>query len=586
MKNNILIITLLLLVNIAFAQSGEVKFEAKADAKQVLLGNYFQINFTLFNAEGDRFQAPKFDGFKILSGPNQNSNMTIIQGQVSRSVGYSYYLQPEKVGKFIIPSATITVKGKTLKSNPVTIEVLAPKGSNAKTQEDLNAQIEEKVFIKAVVNKKQPYIGEQIILDFKLYTTIGIDNYNMVSEPSFEGFFAKEIAEYDTEVIREVHEGEQYSTKIIRRIALFPQKAGQLEIEPMILNIGLSTGQRSPFGSFFSSPMVTRQISSEAVMLNVKSVPQNQPESFSGAVGKYRIQTVMNNQFANTEESLMLNLKIVGDGDVKRVLAPRLTLPSDTFEIYDPQVNESITESGGQIFGTKIIDYMIVPKVAGKYEFTPEFTYFDTDTEEFVTLTDETFALAIAKNNRPESAVIENNIVSFATPIKGIKTATAAVKPHRSFYGTPLFWILFLLPVAGLGGIYYYKQLLIKKGNIDPILLKRKKANAMAQKRLATANQYLQANHSRQFYDEISRALWGYISDKLNMPISQLTKENVNTKLLSIGISQDGVDKFLKSINTCEMALFAGMDNSEAMKQTYEDAVKVITTIEGTTTSD
>ena len=287
MKSTLLTLLLCFALTLAAQPKGPVTFTASADARQVVIGSYFDISFTLKNGDGANFQAPAFTGFTVLSGPNRSISTSSINGRWSKELTYSYTLQPKKIGRFEIGVGTIKVNDKIMRTNKVAIEVVKGK-SGATSQEDLQTRIAEEVFIRAVPSTAEAYIGQQILLDYKIYTTLDIETYNLISESEYAGFFAQDIRRTNGGVVREVINGVEFSTKILKRVALFPQQAGALTINPMQMRLAIiSDEDRKQRRGFFQSRSLTPiNVETEPVKINVRPLPNGAPETFTGAVGK------------------------------------------------------------------------------------------------------------------------------------------------------------------------------------------------------------------------------------------------------------------------------------------------------------
>ncbi|MCB0520872.1 MAG: protein BatD [Lewinellaceae bacterium] len=570
----IISLAILLLPLMPMAQNS-VTFEAFSDAKQVLMNNYFEVSFTLKNANGTDFTAPDFKGFQILAGPNSSTSMQIINGNVSREMGYSYTLQPTAVGKFTIGSASIKANGQKLTSQPIVIEVV---NGNTAPKNSTNAGGE--IFVKLEPSKKETYVGEQIALDFKLYTTVSIDGYDIMEEPDYRGFYAQEMRRFSTSAQREVIGGKQYTTKVLRRIALFPQQAGQLTISPAKFQLAvLEEGDRTGF--FFSRNIKPVFYTTQPVDIQVKTLPANAPEDFSGAVGKYEFQASVNRNMVTTDDAVSVMMLITGTGDVKRVQPPPLLL-SDSFEIYAPKIiEEQMIENQGIITGKKVVEYLILPKFAGEYTINPSFTYFDPTVSQYLSISAGKYPIKVRQGTDKHTSNREElKLKGKSNDIQFIKTRSVLTKNSQSIVGTGIFWALSSLPVVAFIGLFFYKRITNKQAEIDISLRKRKLANKEAQKRLETAKQHMESNNNRAFYDEVSKALLGYVCDKINIPLSQLSKENVKVQLQALSVAPLLAEDFIKTIQTCEMALFAGMENSAAMINTYDKAVAIIAGIE------
>lgn len=551
--------------------SREVSFTAYADAKEVLLNTYFELTFTLKNGEGKAFTPPDFRDFNILSGPNQGFQTTIVNGRMSQEVSYSYRLQAKRTGTLTIGSASVEVNGNRLRTEPLQVKVVRGQASSADGTPE--------VFIVARLAQEEAYLGQQLVLDYVLSARVDVEALTAVSESSYEGFYSREIHQYDTRGVRELHNGAQYVSRILKRVVLYPQQTGTLVIDPLNIVVGVPIpGQRSQ--GFFARPELRRlPVASEIIELNVKPLPQPQAENFSGITGNFSMRAGINRERITTDDAISLTLTLEGSGDLKRVQAPELNFP-ESFERYDPKVvEEEYIDLPTQIKGRKRFEYLLVPKEAGNYEFLPEVTIFNPDSNAYQVLRVAAMPLEVRKGSGEK----QSGLVAEAANNQGLypqRYEIALSQNKVRFYGTPLFWSLLLLPIVFAGGFMTYRSIQDAKPAIDPMLLKQQKAREQALARLQTAEQHRQANDARSFYEEVERALLGYISDKLQLPRADLTKANVQAKLQELGASDEQSNLFLSLIRNCEMALYAGMDNADAMEQTYTQAVSLLSEME------
>lgn len=564
------------------AAQANVSFEATTDARQIVLSGYFTATFTIENAEGTDFRPPNFKDFNVISGPSMTTSMRIENGRRSESRGLSYQLQPKKIGKFTIGSATIKVNGKTLRTQPFNIEVVKGKNSKATTREDLDAELGNDVFIRAEVNTTEARIGEQIILDYKLYTTRNIESYNLISESQYDGFFAQDVRRFNGRVVKEVVDGKQFSTKILKRVALFPQQAGKLTIDPMDMQLYINSESPNQRRSVFFLPKMTPvRVNTDELKIDVMSLPSDMPPTFTGAVGQFNIRASISRTKLTTDDAILLRLDINGNGDVKQIQAPPLLI-SENFEVYDPKVlEENSFESNGEYNVKKTFEYTVLPKEPGTYDLSVAFSYFDTDSLMYKTLNTDTLQITVGKGvlgTRRTPRAVESAVSK--EDIRFIKLETDLKKERYKFLGSGLFWTLFILPILFLVGVVVQKQILSGRDAVDISILKRRRAKKVAEKRLSLSRKFLENNDSKAFYDEVSKASFGYICDKLSIPLSDLTKDNVFEKLRFLKVSEENISLFMKTIQTCEMALFAGKDNADAMSETYHSAINVIAKIE------
>ncbi len=561
----------------------QTRFVATADAKEIVKGGYLEVTFTLENASGTQFKAPAFKNFKVAGGPSTSQSTSWVNGKSSSSIGYSFTLLADKIGTMTIGPASIKVGKQTLSTRPIQVKVV----KGRKMANGAVANLEEQVFIRAEPSVNEARIGQQILLDYKLYTVINIESYNIISEPEYDGFYAQNISRFDGRVVKEVINGIQYSTKILRRVALYPQQAGLMTIDPMSSRLGVvdETKPKQRRSFFFNRNLKQFNVNTQTIQINVKPLPDNAPPTFSGAVGNYGMQVQVDKNKLTTDDAITLQVTITGNGDIKRLQPPKLNLDPN-LEVYEPNIlDEKEVEQNGQNYSQKILEYLILPKEPGRYQIAPEFTYFDTDSLAYRTLKPRIFNVFVSKgtgkSNVKQDLAEDDKLMG---DIKFIKTDSNLSKAGSYFYGSPFFWILFALPLCMLGGVVVKKQMDANKPEIDLTLLKSQQAQKHAEEKLATAKKYLGENNGRAFYDEVSRAMFGYVGDKLNMPPSEFSKQNISEKLSSLNVNQEHIAKFTEIIKTAEMALFAGMDNNASMSKVYGDALDVVAKIEGSLT--
>jgi len=324
-------------------------------------------------------------------------------------------------------------------------------------------------------------------------------------------------------------------------------------------------------------------VQSEVVKINVKPLPQTgKPDDFTGAIGNYRMVSRIGNTTVTTDDAITLQLEIIGAGDIKQVQAPKLGLPEDNFEIYEPTMQESVSQASGMVAGKKIFEYTILPRKPGNYAFAPSFSFFSPDSVRYITLTGERYAIDVGMGSNKRAVYGEESEESDIAnrEMRFIQSETRLHKPSRGFFASIPFWILASMPFLFLGGVFYKKQQLVKESNIDLGVLKRQRAEQEALKQLAQAKVHLDKAESKPFYNEIAQGLWGYVSDKLSLNVTDLSKENIKEKLLGLEVNPANVDRFVSLINTTEMALFAGMDNADSMGTVFQDAKSLIVDIE------
>ncbi len=569
MKNLLLIALYSFLPALAWAQPS---FTAEADARQVLENSYFNITFTLKDGQGRGFSPPSFEGFIIVNGPSRSMSTTMFNGEVSRTEGYSYTLKPRRKGTFTIGPASIASGSQKLKTQPVTIEVVEGKpGMQASAQQ---------VFIRAEPQAEEAYIGQQILLDYKLYTTLDVENYNILEESGYPGFFAQDVRRFDGRVMREVINGVQYTTKVLKRIALFPQQTGQLKVDAMSVQLGVVEDGANRRRSFFFSPEVKPiPVTTNEVAISVKPLPAGAPPTFTGAVGEYRLTPQLSSKRATTDDAITLLLTVRGDGDIKRVEAPVLLLPEEAFEVYDPKaIEEGSFETGQEISGKKVFEYLLLPRKPGTFSFTPEFTYFSPDSAAYLTLREGAYTLTITPGSgQPASA---DAALSLKEDIGPLMLDPSLVPARRPFLGSATFWGLATAPFVLFFGLMGFRKLQAQRAALSPEERRARDAEEMVRKRLAEAEAYRTAGDSRACYDAISKAMLGFVSDKLGLPRSALTKDSLEQRLQELKMEPSLIQQALQLVQDCELALFAGQASPDRMESTYRRAKEVLAALE------
>ncbi len=567
---------ILVFVFFPFVLQAQTQFTATVDSRQVPVGEVFEIKFTLENGQGANFRPPPFGEFNVVSGPNKMNSMTIVNGNSRSSEAYSYVLQARKEGVFTIGGASIEVNRKTLSTTPLSISV--QKGKR-QTPNDVKGGKDD-VFIRAEASSNTAYIGQQIILDYKLYTRANISGVSRVNESKYDGFFKQEVNDFPHNDNRVTIGGKEYITRILSRLALYPQREGTFKLEPFSLQMGVVKGNKKddddPFGSFFSAPQVdNRVVSANEVSIEVKPLPANAPTSFSGAVGDFKAEFSISKTDATTDDVISLKMNILGNGDAKRWQAPKL-VPIEGLEIYEAKIlKEESVERGGEWQTTKEIEYLIVPKQKGNYVLKPEFSYLNTEGGNYQPIAQE-FKLNIAQGSNKAATILQDK----ARDILGIKTTTAFVNQVTQFWGSTLFWTLLTLPFLFLMGVFAYREWQKQLNKRDTTLLKKANAPKIAENRLALAQEFLKKGNKRLFYNEVSKALFNYVSDKFEIPLADFTKNNVWEKLNAVHIKELHVQSFVEILRDCEIALFAGQNTEGSAEAIYERAMSVIVDIE------
>ncbi len=559
-----LIICLLGVTTLLSAQ--KVKFYATTDASKIVEGSYLSVEFTLEQTEGTNFRPPNFKGFEVVSGPSTSNSTSIINGRVSKKISYSYGLQPKGIGKKTIGPASISVKGKTLKTQTVNIEVV--KGSNK------SASADKQVFIKAELTDTSAFVGQQIILNYKLYTVLDIRSINFNTELEFDGFYAEELRRSRQDVQREIIDGIEYYTKSLKTIALFPQQTGTYSIDPTSVTVGISKGGNTRRSFFFNSQLIQKRIMVDGISVYVNNLPPSS-SNFSGAVGRYRMSVNKPKRSITTDEAIVVNMEITGNGDSKTVNAPKWNLP-DGLEMYDPNVIEDeVFSSTKGITHRKTFEYLIVAKEPGKYSLKPTFEYFDVDSSAYRSLEKSLPRITVIQGSNNPNIIESKPDVELA----GIFETTKLKKLAGSSSKSPLAWILLIFGLIGAIGIFLYTNHLKKSGKFDPDLIRKNKAYSVAIRRLEGSKSFMDNNQSKEFHEEIIRALKTYVTDKYDIPALHINRSELIDRLREANVTDTLLGSLQGLLKESEMAMYAPSADFD-LKSSYNAAVELIAGLE------
>ncbi len=585
----------------------------RASAKNVVrVGERFQLIYSV-NGEGKNFKPPTIEGFDVLSGPStsQSSSIQIINGSVSRSVEYTFtfILQAKgQEGIFDIPEAEVTVDGKAYKSNPLKIQVLQSGSAQQGRQqggsqegESVLEDLKDDVFVRAVLNKSSPMQGEQVVITYKLYFRINIASPEFTSEPSFKGFWVNDLLKdrQNLPQYQEAYRGQNYHVAELKKLALFPQRSGDYTIDPLEVNVQAQvraktqTRSRDPFfDSFFNDPFFNRYqtvelpLTSNALSITVKPLPTtNKPADYSGAVGKFNISSEIDKSELKTNEAINLKFTVSGTGNVELVDRINVNFPPD-FEVYDPKVTKSMSYLASGVSGRKVFEYLIIPRAAGDFTIDPvTFTYFDLAKDSYVSLTTPSYEIHVEKGDDSEAAFTysgnnQADIRYIGSDIRHIRVTKPEFRLIGSFFfGSALFYVLLATPlILFILFVVLWKNELKKRSNLA--LMKNRKATKVAKKKMKKAEAFMKEGSNDAFYDEVSQALWGYLSDKFSIPLANLSIETVNETLTAKGVKEDTILKFTDTLNNCEFARFAPGDSHTAMENIYNEAVNLVSHME------
>ena len=597
-------IVLFLMTALALKAQDDVSFKVICK-RQVVVGEQFQVSYEL-NGDGKNFEAPNFNNFEKIGGPfsSTSSSVQIINGSVTKTNThtYSFYLRAIKEGKFTIPAATITVDKKKVKSTTMEIEVVKDNGSVAGGGGNSSGpSVSAKdVFLEATLNKKSAYLGEQVTLTYKIYYTLPISQLSISKAPSYSGFWTKDITDNNGTIQQSsvVRNGTEYHVATIQEIVLIPQKTGTLTIDPLdisciaqVKNENRQQRGYDPFDNFFGDIMgtsytnVKKEVKSQPISIEVLAMPaKDKPESFKGAVGQFTFTSTIDKTEMKSNDAFTITYTVSGKGNIELLDIPRPVFPPD-FEVYDPKITTNTKNNSYGLSGTKKAEYVVIPRVSGTFDLTPtEFTYFDPAKSRYVTLKSDSYHLRVERSaNEGSSGIIyaggQEAIKVVGSDIHHIMLKGNLKKESALLFASPVYFVIWIMMVLiFVSALVVYKR--VNKFNHNQVLVRNKKATKIAKKRLQNAYNYLKIKDQSHFYEEFSQALWGYISDKLNIARSQLSMDTVKEMMSGKNVPEDIVNQFIELLNNCEFARFAPGDPGKKMEELYEKGVEVITKAE------
>lgn len=574
----------------------------KVDApRQVIQGNKFNITYVLENASGSAFKSPDVNGCKLLYGPSVSESMSSynINGRMSSSSSESYTMtyRAEKAGTYKVGAASINVGGKTFTTRPFTIQVLPPDKSaaagNSQHQSvqvyDVDTQTPDKnigkndVFVRIILSKSKAYEQEGILCTIKLYTKYNIRQFIPTLQPSFDGFISQELPITSSINRIENYKGENYMVADLKQCILFPQQSGNLTITSG--NYDLTVEQyelvRSVFGMMRRPVEKQIKVKSNKASINITPLPNPKPADFCGAVGTFSASAQMLNNNLKTNEAGTLRLTIKGNGNLKNIKTPQIVFPSQ-FDVYDPQTTVNADPSGDHLTGSVIIDYTFVPQYVGKYKIpATKFSYFNTSTHKYQEISIAGYDLDVAKGSGVASSAANSPDVK-NKDILYIKTGDLSLeKAGHLFIDSNILLLWYLIPVAAFGALlFYYRKRIKERANIT--LMKTKRANKVAVKRLKQARRFMERKQRDEFYEEMLHALWGYFSDKLTIPVSELNRDNISVELGKYGVAEDCINSIIKLLDDCEFARYTKSQGGDDMSEIYKNACDLINQIENT----
>ena len=597
-------------VGVIFGMASAVPLHAQVTCtasapQQVVVGLQFTFTFSL-NQRPQQITYLQFPNFEALGGPYESTYRSTINGQTTQSFSYAYTLRATKAGNFNIPSATFVVNNQNVNSNAVNIQVVANQNTQQQQQQRsqggtaAQAFNKDDYFIKATVSNSNPYVGEQVIVSYKLYLSAQTYQYQyqISSRPAVQGFWTYDLSSKDGKPAQkeEIIDGKKFIAVDMYALAVYPQKSGKLNISPMETNLLVQVPVQQQrrgndiFDFFFSDPFGRTQIqnmelnlSSNSVSIQAKELPEtNKPLFFSGLVGDFKLSAKLSRNKLAANDATNLTVTVSGSGNLQYIEALDFEFPTD-IAVHDPEIRDNISTSPTGVSGSRTFEYVLIPRVEGNYTIpSASFSYFDKRKNTYTTLNTPEFKIEVEKGQSSNAVAVNANMKTdikiLGTDIRHIKTNWKPELYKASFFLSPLYWVLLILPILLLVifMILNRKRIELKK---NTVLLRDKKASKTARKRLRKAEKLLQNKQNEEFYIEISKVLWGYISDKFHIPIGLLSLDTAYQKLSERNMQQDSIKEFINTLNDCEYVRFAPSPDITPEKM-YERTFNFITKIE------
>lgn len=601
------LVIFILLCNIAYSHAEDVTFVINAPAATVK-GAQVQLQYILKGGEGRDIQIPdEIKGFSILYGPSVSTmySTSIINGKSTSesNITYTFVLMASEEGTFTLPAASVKVGGRNYKSNTAQIKVLPPDKNADSQQQGRQPQAitssstaenvkDDDAFIRAIFSKTKVNEQEAVVVTFRFYTVLNIRDVGKIEFPEFEGFM---VEDFDLPVNRQMalehYKGRNYYTIDVKKSLLFPQRSGEITIPAGKMEIVFEVKSGKRVQTFFGPQEVMTEakkvLRTAPVTVNVAPLPtQNKPLNFSGAVGQFTFKPEISAQKVKANDAITIKVDISGTGNMKLIKNPEVKFPKD-FETYDPKVTNSFNITNNGLSGTKSIEYLFIPRYPGKFTIPSiEFSYYDIQQKTYRTEKSPEYVIEVDKDpnagGQAGTSYMNQRAVEAEQDIRYIKTGDFKFVNPSHFYTDSvnyLLWYIIPFVLFVTFSIIYRKQI---KANADIALMKTRKANKVASKRLKQAKKYLATHDKDHFYEEVLRAVWGYLSDKLLIPTSELNRENVENELIKQHVDESLVKQYISIIDTCEFARYAPSESNEAMDKLYDDTVDAIGKMENT----
>lgn len=559
------------------ALSQDVAFKAESNADEVIVGNPFKVSFILENADIRNISFPNFesDGFSVIQGPVNESRYVNINGKASYSEAYIFIISPKKTGKLSLGSAkVVTSRGKAITTKPLIISVVSGSSGNVvgENTHNLPAALAGKVFFRMEPSTQKAVPGQEIRLDLKVYTQVDLAGIELRKEPNSDFVELNPLSYFDREIRMDVFNGKQFASKIIYSFSFFAGKTGEIEIKPAAVDIFLGrSSAANPFARPQSYPLL-----SNPVKIEVQDFTKS-PQNFSGAVGNYQMDVNVEKSNISSDDLLKVTVTVMGYGDIKKLIKIPFLFEGEEmpFDIYPPKIRDQSKESKEGLSGIKEFVYTLEPLKIGDFKMRPTFIYYDVKKKKFTTV-DTTINIKVIQGKKVLTSKSEVEKSEKAELAKSVVFTEPLTKAHWSksskpFFGSFMFWVLTFLPLIIFSVLASSKLFLKKRYQMIIEKRERTKAERELNELLKAAEEFLKQEDAPGFYKSISEAFKGYLGSKLLLTNSELTKEKMSD-MLNNKIDERHIRAMMRILNICELSVFAGQDNQDAMQKVFDDS--------------
>ncbi len=609
LKRLLLLPILLCIALIAYAaDDGDVEFKVNTPML-VSVGETFRVEFALSGGDAERnsFTPPSFGGLEVMAGPSVSTSSSVqyINNTMTRSqqTSYTYVVVADSAMTYTVAPATIKVKGKEYRTKSTPIEVVRERASSSSSsstsnqtgdQADLSNRVAtDDILLRMEVSRRNLYQGEPLRATLKLYSRVSVVGSEEYKMPTFNGFWKQEIPIDNSVSTRETYNGKVYEVRVLSENLLYPQQSGKLTIEPASMVaiaqvVMQSRGGGNPFFGGREVYNVKRKVATPAIEIDVKELPMGAPASFSGAVGRFTIESSLSSDDITANSAANFNLRLAGEGNLSFIQAPKLNLPA-SFELYSVKGSEEVKTTRNGTIGYKQYDYPFIARTQGSFELPGvEFSYFDPSGDRYVTLSTEIIPINVAPDASGGDDTLSPTMVKtiskgdvkmLGQDIRFIKLSSKEFFEQASPLVLSRFYYAIISAIVALFVVIYFIVRQSMSNSRNTVLMRGKRANKVAVQRFKLAKKYMELSDERAFYEEILRAMWGYMGDKLNIPVATLTRESVREKLIKRGVSAEVAQRFSQIVTKCDEAQYSPMASTQ-MGETYIDALDFISRIE------